>query len=163
MKRFFQWTLAYIRWIRWSILFRTLCNYITYLDFWYIQNLSRFRTQSIIYGGSLKYSLHRTLCNLDIFITYIYSNPSILRTRGIWWTVFCGTLCNPDIFRNLEYSQLWYILKSKHIQSPAKYLRWTILLKTCVAIAYLDAWYIQNFRFFRTRLCQLPLNVSAIL
>ena len=28
------------------------------------------------------------------------------------------TLCNPDIFRNLVNSELWYILKSKHIQNP---------------------------------------------
>ena len=54
---------------------------ITYLDFWYIQNLSIFRTQDIRYHESLNYSsLHRTLCNLDIFITYIYSTTSMLRT-----------------------------------------------------------------------------------
>ena len=40
------------------------------------------------------------------------------------------TLCNPDIFRNLVYSELWYILKSKHIQNPTKHLRWNILLRT---------------------------------
>ena len=39
-------------------------------------------------------------------------------------------VCSPDIFRSLVYSQLCFILKSKHIQNPAKYLRWSILLKT---------------------------------
>ena len=29
------------------------------------------------------------------------------------------TLCNLDIFRNLVYSEIWYILKSKHIQNIA--------------------------------------------
>ena len=38
------------------------------------------------------------------------------------------TLCNPDIFRTLSYSPLWYILKNKHIQNPTEYLRWSILL-----------------------------------
>ena len=154
---------------------------ITYLDFYYIQNLSIFRAQDMRYRESLNNILHRTLCNLDIFITYIYtySSPSIMRTRGILWAVFyetlcntsifitrgicrtlphiyygefysepcvtlaylkpwsiqnpryiCNTvkylswnilfktLCNPDIFRNLVYSQFWFILKSKHIQNP---------------------------------------------
>ena len=40
------------------------------------------------------------------------------------------TLCNPDIFRTLLYSPLWYILKIKHIETPTKYLRWSILLRT---------------------------------
>ena len=34
------------------------------------------------YCESLKYSLHRTLCNLGIFTAYIYSSPSTLRTQG---------------------------------------------------------------------------------
>ena len=42
----------------------------TYLDPWHIQNLSIFRTQDIWYRESLKYSLHKTLCNLDIIIFY---------------------------------------------------------------------------------------------
>ena len=197
---------------------------ITYLDFWYIQNLSIFRIQDIRYRESLKYSLHRTLCNLDIFITHIYWSPSILRIPGIWWAVFYETLCNtgifrtrgifrtllnvyyeefysqpfvtlsylklwhiqdprhihhtvknllwnilfktlynPDIFRTLIYSQLWYVLKPKHIRSHAKYLKWSISLKPCVTIVNLVAQYIQNFRLFKTRLCQLLLNVWAIL
>ena len=89
--------MAYIQWIICSEPFVT----VTYLYFWYIQNLSMLKTQDIRYRESLKYSLHRTLCNLHIFIVYIYSNPSILRTRGIWWTVFYGTLCNTGIFRNI--------------------------------------------------------------
>ena len=68
-------------------------------------------------------------------------------------------MCNCDIFRTLVYSHIWYILKSKHIQSPAKYLRWSILLKSCVTIAYLHARYIQQLHLFRTQMCQLLFNV----
>ena len=131
--------------------------------------------------------MHRTLCNLALFTTLVYSSLSILKTRGILWAVFYRTLCNTvifetrgifrilsniyyqelyseprvtlvhlkpyhienprhiqitvkhiswnillkalrnrDIFRALVYSQLWNILKSKNIQSPAEYLRWSI-------------------------------------
>ena len=34
------------------------------------------------------------------------------------------------IFRMLVYSEIWYIMKSKHIQNPAVYLRLDILLRT---------------------------------
>ena len=55
---------------------------------------------------------------------------------------------NPDIFRTLVYSQLWHILKSKNIQSPAKYLRWSFLFKTLC-----------NYSIFRR---QIYLNLSLI-
>ena len=51
------------------------------------------------YCESLKYSLHKSLCNVDIFTTCVYSSRSILRTRGIWWAIFYRTLCNTGIFR----------------------------------------------------------------
>ena len=60
------------------------------------------------------------------------------------------TLCNPDIFRNLAYSELSYIMKSKHIQNTAKYLRCSILLRTlCNYNRFRDPifsklWHIQN-------------------
>ena len=69
--------------------------------------------------------------------------------------VLFGALYNPDIFGALVYSLLWDILKSKHIQNPAKYLRWSILLRTLLTIANLDSRYIKNFGVFRTRVCQL--------
>ena len=84
--------------IRWSILLRTLCKYNSYRLLMhsklYIQNSRHLR-----YCESLKYSVHRTLSNLDIFTTYVASSPSILRTWGIWWIVFYRTLCNTGIFR----------------------------------------------------------------
>ena len=42
---------------------------------------------------------------------------------------FIKIQCSPDIFRTLVYSQLWYILKSRQIQSPTECLRWRILLR----------------------------------
>ena len=107
----------------------------TYLDFWYIQNPSTFRTQDIRYRESL-----------------IYTSPSILRTRGIWWAVFHGTLCNIGIFRTrgifatlpniyyeefysepcvtLVYLKLWHIQNLRHIQNTVKHLLQNILFKT---------------------------------
>ena len=38
-------------------------------------------------------------------------------------------MCNPVTFRALIYSQFWHIQKLKHIQNPAEYLRWNILLR----------------------------------
>ena len=92
-----------------------------YLDFRYIQTLSIFRTQDIRYREALEYSFNRTLCNLDIFITYIYSSPSILRTRGIWWTAFYETLCNTGISELEAYSELTHIsIMKKLIKNHVK-------------------------------------------
>ena len=82
-----------------EVFYSELSVTITYLDFWYIQNLIIFITQDIRYRQSLRYSLHRTLCNLEIFIIYIYSVPGIFRTPGIWRAVFYATLCNTGIIR----------------------------------------------------------------
>ena len=149
--------------IRWSILFRTLCKYNIYRllmhsKLKHIQNSRHSR-----YCESLKYSLHRTLCNLDIFTTYVYSSPSILRTRGIWWAVFYRTLCNTGIFRTrgifqtlsniyygefysescvtLAYLKPWHIQNQRHIHNTVKHLSWNILFEfSC------------NFDIFRTLL-----------
>ena len=118
----------------------------------------------------MKCSLHRTLCNLAIFITYIYSSPSILRIRGIWWVVFYRTLCINGIFRtrgifrtlpNVYYEEFysepcvtlvhlkpWLIQNPKHIHSTVKHLLWNILFKTLCkpdifrTLLYSQLWYI---------------------
>ena len=56
-------------------------------------------SETLRHCKSLKYSIHRTLCNFGKFTTLAYSNLSILRTQRIWWAVLCRTLCNTDIFR----------------------------------------------------------------
>ena len=43
---------------------------------------------------------------------------------------FFQNLVYLDIFRTLAYSEHWYILKSKHNQKLAEYLRWDNLLRT---------------------------------
>ena len=51
------------------------------------------------YCESLKYSLHRTLLNVDIFTTYVYSSPSISRTKeydGLFSVEPCVTLAYPE-------------------------------------------------------------------
>ena len=102
---------------------------------------------------------YNTLCNTGIFRTQgifrilsnvcdgkFYSQPCVTpaylepwkiqnprhsqnTAKHISRNILFKTFCNPDIFRNLVYSGLWYILKSKHIQNPAKCPRWSILHK----------------------------------
>ena len=137
--------------IRWSILFRTLCKYDIYRllmhsKLYHIQNSTHLK-----YCESLKYSLNRALCNLDIFTTNAYSSPSKLRTRGIWWAVFYRTLCDTGIFRTrgifqtlsniyygefysescvtLAYLKPWHIQNQRHIHNTVKHLSWNILFK----------------------------------
>ena len=119
--------------IQWSILFRTLCKYnicrfLMHSKLKHIQNSRHSR-----YCESLKYSLYRTLCYLDIFTTYVYSSPSILRIPGIWWAVFYRTLSNTDIFRTRGIFQ---------ILSDIYYGEF--YAESCVTLACLKPWYIQN-------------------
>ena len=159
--------MAYKRWI---ILFRTLCKYNIYklLIHSKLEHIQNWRHSR--YCKSLKYSLHKTLCNLVIFTTLVYSSPSILRTRGIWWVVFYRTLCNTGIFGTrgifrtlsnicyrefysescitLAYLKPWYIQNQRHIHSTVKYLSWNTLLKFLCnpdifrTLLYSPLWYI---------------------
>ena len=119
--------------IKWSTLIRTLCKYnscklLMHAKLNHIQNSRHSR-----YCESLKYSLHRTLYNLDIFTTYVYSSPSILRTRGIWRAVFYRALCNTGIFRT-----------SAIFQTKSDIYYGEFYSESCVTLAYLKSWYIQN-------------------
>ena len=119
--------------LRWSILFRTLCKYnihrlLMHSKLKHIQNSRHSR-----YCESLKCSLHRTLCNLDIFTTYVYSSPSILRTRGIWWVVFYRTPCNTGIFRTRG---IFRTLSNNYYGE--------LYSESCVTLAYLKPWHIEN-------------------
>ena len=121
---------------------------ITYLDFWYIQNLDIFRIQDIRYHESLKYSLHRTPCSLDIFMTHIYSSTRILRTRGIWCAVFYGTLCNSGIFRTRG---IFRTLPSIYYEE--------LYSEPCVTFAYLKPWHIYNSRYIHNTVKHLLRNI----
>ena len=109
------------------------------------------------------------MCNLDIFTTYLYSSPSTFRTRGIWWVVFCRTLCDTGIFRtrgilqtllNIYYGEFysescvtvaylkpWHIQNRRHIHNTVKHLSWNILF-TCVTPIYLELYYIHHSGIF---------------
>ena len=155
-------------------------NHGIYTVKYFTQNLSKYDiyrllTQSKLkhiqnstysrYCKSLKYSLRRTLSNLDIFTTYVYSSPSTLTTRWIWWVVFYRTLCDTGIFRTRGI-----------LQTLSNIYYGEFYSESCVTLAYLKPWHIQNqrhilsnisheiiylsssVRLFRTRVCHLLLN-----
>ena len=173
--------------IRWSILFRTLCKYSIYRPLMHsklkhIQNSRHSR-----YCESLKYSLHRTLCNLHIFTSYVYSSPSTLRTRGIWWGVFYRTLCDTGIFRTqgifqtlpniyygvfysescvtLAYLKLGHIQNQRHIHNTVKHLSWNILFTFLWnpdifrTLLYSPLWYILKIKHIQNPTAYLRWNI----
>ena len=88
---------------------------IAYLDFWYIQNLNIFRTQDIQNTVNTVYTEPCT--------TLAYLEPwHIQNPRHIQNTV--------NIYHEIFYWKFCVTLKSKHIQNPAEYIRWSILLRT---------------------------------
>ena len=93
-----------------SFIQKPYCNYNIFRLLIHSKHLSIFRTQDIKYRESLKYSLRRTLCNLDIFITYEYSSPSILRNPrnmvGPFTTEPCVTLAYSELEAYSEPSQI---------------------------------------------------------
>ena len=152
--------------IRWSILFRTLCKeniyrLLMHSKLKHIQNSRHSR-----YCESLKYSLHRTLCNLGIFTTYVCSSPSTLKIRGIWWAVFYRTLCDTGILRtrgifqtlsNIYYGEFYsewcvtlvylipgiFRIKSIFIILSNIYHE-IFYLNSCVTLTYLEPYYIHH-------------------
>ena len=100
-----------------AVFYRTLCNTGIF------RTRGIFRTLSNIYDGKFYSQKCVTPAYLERWhIQNTAKHPS--------QNILSKTLCNPDIFRNLVYSELWYILKSKHIQNSAEYLRWSIILRT---------------------------------
>ena len=157
-----------------------LMNHGIYTVKYFTQNLSKYDIYRLLaqsklkhiqnstysrYCKSLKYSLHRILSNLDIFTTYVYLSPSTLRTRWIWWVVFYRTLCDTGIFRTRGI-----------LQTLSNIYYGEFYSESCVTLAYLKPWHIQNqrhilsniyhkifylsssVRSFRTRVCHLLLN-----
>ena len=110
---FFKWTMVYIRW---SILFRVLCKYKMY---------------RLLMHSKLKHIQNSR--HSRYFESYVYSSPSILRTRGIWWAVFYRTLCDTGIFRTQGIFQTLSNIYYGEFYS-----------ESCVTLAYLKPWHIQN-------------------
>ena len=119
--------------IRWSILFRTLCKFNIFRLLIHSKPYCIQNSRHSWHRKSLKYSLHRTLCNLDKIITVAYSNPSILRNQGKWRLSAepynTNILRTQDIFRTL--SSIYY---GEFYSEPY------------VTLAYLKPWHIQNRR-----------------
>ena len=102
------------------------CVTATYLESCHIQNLRNIRNPVKHIWSSI---FLRTLCNSGIFRTLPCSEPeeySESCQASIWCSV---SLMNPDLFRNLVYSEPWHILKPWYIQNPVKYIRWSILFR----------------------------------
>ena len=106
-----------------------------YANIIFIRLLMHSKLQHIQNSRHSRYceSLHRALYNLDIFTTYVYSSPRILRTRGTWSAVFYRTLCNTDIFRTRGI-----------FQTLANIYYGKFYSESCVTLAYLKPWHIQN-------------------
>ena len=102
---------------------RTLCNTGIF------RTRSIFRTLSNIYDGKC----YSQSCVTPAYLEPLHvQNPRHIQNtaKHLSRNILFKTLYNPDIFRNLAYSELWCILKSKDIQNPAEYPRWSILLRT---------------------------------
>ena len=82
--------------------------------------------------------IFRTLCNLDIFRTLVYSEPWQLQNQ--WHIQNLGIFKTLASWEPEAYSQPWYI------QNP-------FLIRTLASSepeAYSELWYIQNARIIRT-------------
>ena len=101
-----------VKYIRWSILFRTL-KYSIFKLLIHSKTLHIQNSRHSKYWESLKYSLRRTMCNLGIFTTLAYSSSGRLGAQwiirnlsnmydGLFSTEPCVTL----VFSELEaYSE----------------------------------------------------------
>ena len=78
----------------------------------------------------------RTMCSSRYLKPWHIQNPRHIHNtvKHLSWNILFKTLYYPDIFITLVYQQLWYTLKSKHIQNPPaaypKCPKWSILLRT---------------------------------
>ena len=94
-----------------NVFYRTLCNAGI------LRTRGIFRTLSNIYDGKIYSQPCVTLVYLE---PWHIQNPRHIQNTAKHQSrnILFKTLCNPDTFRTQNY-----ILKSKHIQNPAIYLR----------------------------------------
>ena len=131
-----------------EILFRTYCNYniSRFLDIFKILDYSELKTFKIPW--ILKYSSHRTLCNLGIFANLVYSSPSIGEpdeySKVLMYDVAFST-CNTGIFRTrVIFRTLSYT--------------WKILFKTMCNPRNINTWHIQNPSYIHNTVKHLSRN-----
>ena len=97
------------------------------MSHWYFKN-SRHIQNSVKY---LWWKTYSQSCVTPAYLEmwHIHNPRHIQNTaKNLSRNILFKTLSNPDIFRNLIHSVLWYILKLKHNQKLAEYLRWSFLL-----------------------------------
>ena len=123
----------HVKHVWWAVFYRTLCN--TGI----LRTRDIFRTQSNIYDGKF-YSQY---CVIPAYLEPRHIQNTV---KHLSRNILFKTLCNPDIYRNVVYWALRFILKVKHIQNPVEYLRWNFLLRTLC-----------TYRRFRAPIClKLP-------
>ena len=104
-----------------AVFYRTLCNTGIF------RARGIFRTLSNVYDGKF----YSQPCVTPAYLEpWHIQNPRHIQNtaKHLSRNILFKTLCNPDTFRNLIHSVLWYILKLKHNQKPVEYLRWRFLL-----------------------------------
>ena len=117
-----------------------------------IQAYSRIFRHIQVYSGIIQaYSaIFRTLRNLQIFRTLVYSEPQHIQIQkhiqkqrpGIFNNLAVSVpeaysevmFSTRSIFRNLVYLEFQHIQNSRHIQNPVKYLRQSVFRKQFTAI-----------------------------
>ena len=125
----------------------------------HIQNsrLSRYRE-------SLKYSLYRTLHNLDIFTTLVYSSPRIKSLSNIYFWGFYSSPC-----ATLAYLNPLHIQHPIHIYNynSVKHLSWNILFKILCTLhifrtlVYSPLWYIPKLNHIQSPARCLRWNILS--
>ena len=138
-----------VKYIRWSILFRTL-KYSIFKLLIHSKTLHIQNSRHSKYWESLKYILHRTMCNPDIFKTWQIESPRNTQkpVKHVWLAVFYKTLCNTGIFRTRG------IFRTMSNIYDGKFY-W----QTCVTPAYLEPWHIQDPRHIQNTAKDLSRNI----
>ena len=96
-----------VKYIWWSILFRTL-KYSIFRLLIHSKPSDIWNSRHSKYWESLKYCLRRTICNLGIYTTLVYSSPGTLRAQWIIWNLsnMCDGLFSTELCVTLVFSEL---------------------------------------------------------
>ena len=116
---------------------------IAYLDSWYIQNLSTFRTQDIQNTENLKIQFTQNhvqcwhICDPCTFKPWQIEGPGNTQkpVKHVWWAIFYRTL------RNTSILGFWGIFRTLSNIYNGKFYS-----QTCVTSACSKSWDIQNQR-----------------
>ena len=108
---------------------------LPYLDSWYIQNLSIFRTYNIqnTIGTEEYWEIIQTYV-MDRFLPehwYIQNSRLIQNpVKYPWWRI-CSEPCI-----TLAYLEAWHSQNPRHTQNTVKHLSWNTYSKPCITLTY---------------------------